>query len=206
MIWALAGFFLFSLVILLEQAHLASPIVLAWSHAGLRERVRGRLVESVLLPFIAFTAALLSPFLLVGWVYWLWNIWHFGMQNYGLAALSGRRGRVVKWGCLGATAFCMVGLPWLFPHNPVLFWVLLFAIDFPHWLTDISLSAWASRQRWFFVSAVCLIGCGGFLFKVPRVDHVATLALPWVIQARWGAGMIHFIYSRMVWKGFKQHA
>jgi hypothetical protein len=200
MSWAHAGMCLFALVILLEQAHLASPIVLAWTHKGLRQIMGKRLIESVVFPAVAFLFAILSPFWLVQWSYWTWNIYHFGTQNYGLLALSGRRGRFAKVICLSATAFCMAGLPWLIPSDLTVFWVSLFAIDFPHWISDIWLSALVSRQRWVFVAALCLIGCVGFLFKVPRVDHIATLAIPWIIQARWGAGMIHFIYSARIWK------
>jgi hypothetical protein len=77
---------------------------------------------------------------------------------------------------------------------------MLVVIDFNHWLTDIGLSSRVSRHWWLFLGSVLLLGCVGFAWKVPRVDHIATIAIPWVIQARWGVGIAHFLYSRWVWK------
>jgi hypothetical protein len=38
------------------------------------------------------------------------------------------------------------------------------------------------------------------LWKAPRADHIATMAIPWIIKARWGVGIAHFLYSRWIWK------
>jgi hypothetical protein len=228
-----AGILLFGFAIVCEQAHVASPIVLAWSHPGLRRIALSRPIETMLLPVVAIIGALLSPFWLIWWVYWSWNIYHFGMQHYGVLSIGRaalRRGRenshvaapvcssrllvllgsnsvlrlpwhpkAIKWLCVGGTAVLMAGVP-LIIRTGWWQWVALVALDFNHWLVDIGLSSRVSRHWWLFLAAVAVLGCVGFAWKVPRADHIATLAVPWVIQARWGVGITHFLYSRWVWK------
>jgi hypothetical protein len=196
MTWQHAGMMLFGLAILCEQGHVASPIVLAWSHPGLRRIALSRPMHFLLLPALAFAGAMLSPLWLLVWVYWAWNIYHFGSQHYGVSRILGWR--VPRWVCIGGTAAIMVGAPLL--HVDWWRWVALFALDFNHWLVDIGLSSWVSRCWWLFLGGIAAIGCIGFTFKVARVDHVATLAIPWVLKARLGAGIMHFLYSRWVWK------
>jgi hypothetical protein len=81
---------------------------------------------------------------------------------------------------------------------------MLVVLDFNHWLFDIGLSSRVSRHWWLFIAAVATFGCIGFLWMVPFPDHIATLFIPWitpwVIKARWGVGIVHFIYSWWVWK------
>jgi hypothetical protein len=192
-----AGILLFGFAILCEQAHVASPIVLAWSHPGLRRIALSRPIETMLLPALAIIGALLSPFWLIWWVYWVWNIYHFGAQHYGVSRICGLR--VPKWVCVGGTAVLMAGVP-LIIHTGWWQWVTLVAIDFNHWLVDIGLSSRVSKSWWIFLAPVLCLGCIGFAWKIPRADHIATLAIPWVIQARWGVGIVHFIYSRWVWR------
>lgn len=223
MAWEQIGIAVFALAILCEQAHVASPIVLAWSHPGLRQIALSRPIETMVLPVVAIIGALASPFWLIWWIYWLWNIYHFGAQHYGVLQLYRRRvsgqrlvysipnrhlraGRIsrnrrrLNMGfCVGGTAAIMVGLPWLVPAGWVR-WFLLIAIDFNHWLVDISLSSRVSRHWQLFLASVLLLGCIGFAWKVPRSDHIATMFVPWIIQARWGVGIAHFLYSRWVWK------
>jgi hypothetical protein len=194
MTWQLAGMMLFASVILFEQAHVASPIVLAWTHPGLRCIVLSRLVEFLLLPALALAGAMLSPLWLLVWVYWVWNIYHFGAQHYGVSRILGWR--VPRWACVGGTAVLMI-----VPIHSVWFkWFCLFALDFNHWLVDIGLSSRVSQRWWLFMAAVLALGCIGFAFKVPRIDHVATLNVEWVLKARLGAGIVHFLYSARIWK------
>jgi hypothetical protein len=190
------GIALFAFAIVCEQAHVASPIVLAWSHPGLRQIALARPVETMLLPVVAVSAALLAPFIVIWWVYWIWNIYHFGAQHYGVARIFGLR--VPKWLCVGATAALMVGMPFL--HTTWWYWVSIFAIDFNHWLVDIGVSSRVSRHCWLFIAAVGVLGCVGFTWKTPHADHIATVAVPWIIHARWGFGIAHFLYSRWIWK------
>jgi hypothetical protein len=197
MSWEQAGIALFAFAIVCEQGHVASPIVLAWSHPGLRQIALSRPVETILLPVVAVIGALLAPFMVIWWVYWAWNIYHFGAQHYGVCRIFGLR--APKWLCVGATAFAIAGVP-LLVHAGWWRWLALIAIDFNHWLVDIGLSSRVSRYWWLFIPVVLVLGCVGFAWKVPRADHIATLAIPWVIKARWGVGIAHFLYSRWVWR------
>jgi hypothetical protein len=196
MSWEQAGIALFAFAIVCEQAHVVSPIVLAWSHAGLRRIALSRPVGTMVLPALAICGALLAPFMVTWWVYWLWNIYHFGAQHYGVCRIFGAR--VSKWLCVGGTAAVMAGGPWLI-HAGWVKWFMLVAIDFNHWLVDIGLSSRVSRYWWLFLPAVVALGCTGLLWKVPRSDHIATMFVPWIIKARWGIGIAHFLYSRWRW-------
>ncbi len=197
MTWAQAGIALFAFAIVCEQAHVISPIVLAWSHPGLRQIALSRPIETMLMPAVAIISAVLSPFWLIWWIYWTWNIYHFGAQHYGVCRIFGLR--VPKWLCVGVTAMLMVGVPWLI-HAGWWRWFALVAIDFNHWLVDIGLSSRVSRHRWLFIAAVAALGCTGFAWKVPRADHIATMFIPGLIKARWGIGIAHFLCSRWIWK------
>jgi hypothetical protein len=195
--WEQVGIVLFGIAIICEQAHVASPIVLAWSHPGLRQIALSRPIETMLLPVAAIAGALLAPFTLIFWVYWGWNIYHFGAQHYGVGRLLGWRGS--RWWYIGVTAAIMAGMPLLI-HAGWWRWVVLVAIDFNHWLVDIGLSSRVSLVWWLFLPAIIGLGCVGFLWKVPRADHIATMMIPWVLQARWGVGIAHFLYSRWIWR------
>jgi hypothetical protein len=197
MTWEQAGLALFAFAILCEQAHVASPIMLAWSHPGLRQIALSRPIETMVLPVVAIIGALASPFWLIWWIYWLWNIYHFGAQHYGVCRIFGLR--VPKWLCVSGTSVIMVGGSLLI-HAEWWRWVSLVAIDFNHWLFDIGLSSRVSRCWWLFVAVVAVAGCIGFAWKIPRSDHIATMFVPWIIQARWGVGIAHFLYSRWIWK------
>lgn len=198
MIWEQAGIALFAFAIVCEQAHVASPILLAWSHSGLRQIALSRPIETMLLPMIAIVGALLAPFMVIWWVYWAWNAYHFGAQHYGMARIFGWQ--IDRELAVAATMVLMLWVPFVVPLPWWWMWAMMVAIDFNHWLVDIGLSSRVSRCWWLFVAAVAVLGCVGFLWKMPRADHIATLAVPWVIKARWGVGIAHFLYSRWVWK------
>jgi hypothetical protein len=195
--WQQAGIALFGFAIICEQAHVASPIVLAWSHPGLRQIARSRPLATMLLPALAVFDALVSPFWLIWWVYWAWNIYHFGAQHYGVSRILGWP--VPRWVCVGGTAAIMWGGPHVI-HAGWWQWFALIVIDFNHWLVDIGLSSRVSRCWWLFIVGVAALGCLGFAWKVPRDDHIATMAIALVIKARWGVGIVHFLYSRWIWK------
>jgi hypothetical protein len=100
--------------------------------------------------------------------------------------------------CLGLTAFGMGALPLLLSDRSLSL-LLTGVFSFSHWLTDIGLSSRVSRHPWLFITAVLAMGSVGFLWMVPRVDHMATRVIPAVLTARWGLGFVHFLYSRWVW-------
>ena len=59
-----------------------------------------------------------NPLLRVVWIYWVRNIYHFGMQNFGVLQLYRRNGShrwrqrlLDKFSCLAITAFGMAALP-----------------------------------------------------------------------------------------------
>jgi hypothetical protein len=195
MTWA--GSALFAFAIICENAHVASPIVLAWTHSGLRQIALSRPIETILLPAIAIIGAILSPLWLIWGVYKLWNIYHYGGQHYGVSRILGFR--VPRWACIGGTALIMVGGPFLIPGGWWR-WTSLIVLDFNHWLTDIGLSSKVSRWWWVFFAGVMTLGCIGFAYQVPRADRTLTLFVPLIIKLRCGVGIWHFLYSRWVWK------
>lgn len=200
--WQTFGLVLFGFAIIADQAHVASPIILAWTHPGLRRIALSRPIETILLPAVAVLGMLMLPLWWAWAIYWPWNIYHFGAQHYGVARIFGMR--LSKWVPIGATAVIMgVGGGPFWPaqiHAVWWHWFILFAIDFNHWLVDIGLSARVSKYWWLFALLLVPFGLIGFLWMVPRADHIATRFIPWVIQVRWGVGITHFLYSRWVWK------
>jgi hypothetical protein len=199
------GFLFFTAAVFLETGHAFSPIVLTWSDAGLRRIAMDRWAEFVALPPLVFVGVFLVPTEVVFGIYYAWNIYHFGMQNFGVLSLYKRKqarspdGRV-RDGllCLVLTAFGMGALPLLLSDRSL---SLLFTgvFSFSHWLTDIGLSSRVSRHPWLFTMMVLAMGSVGFLWMVPRVDHMASRVIPTVLTARWGLGFVHFLYSRWVW-------
>jgi hypothetical protein len=218
--WQLAGIALFTVAIVCEEAHNVSPILLAWTHPGLRRIALSRPIETMLLPalaivgaqyaryvpvpepeFLKFLVAPLPPQIAGLWliwsVYWTWNIYHFGSQHYGVCRILGWQ--APRWACVGGTAAIMAGLPHV-THAWWVSWLMLFAINFNHWLVDICLSTRVSKRWWIFAPGVIALGCVGLTYKVARSDHIAMLLVPWVIQTRLSIGIVHFLYSRWIWK------
>jgi hypothetical protein len=218
----------FALFVLLETGHALSPIVLACSHTGFRALMLRRPGKYVLLPGVVFLAALAvgmatswgwtsynfaiphqrdritdltNPFPLMVWLYWAWNIYHFGMQHFGVARLvgvgTGSR-RLDMALCLGVTAFLMVGMPLLIRD----FWVVMLmtgVISVNHWVVDIGLSSRASCRHWLFAAGVLTIGIVGFIWMIPTANGMMIDVIPVVLGARYGLGFVHFLYSRWVW-------
>jgi hypothetical protein len=114
----------------LNMAHLISPIAVAWGHGGFRQVARERFVRFLLIPagMLVATAFLgatvtkrfdVNPLTLSvhlnGWtdyykpfawlfpIYFMWNSYHFGAQNFGLISLYRRGWRSaherVAWKC-----------------------------------------------------------------------------------------------------------
>lgn len=186
-------------LIVLETAHLFSPIVLAWSTRGFREHMLSRSERFLLIPGVALAAALASPLWVVSAVYFWWNIYHFGMQHFGVLSLwRGKQGALVMIACLLLTGAGM-NLPLLY-HAQWLYITCFVAFSVNHWVTDIALSSYVSRHWAIFACAVLLLGTLGFVWLVPNDHGYAKRAIPLVVQARMGLGFVHFLYSRWVWK------
>jgi hypothetical protein len=174
----------------LDTAHLIAPILLCWTHPGYRRLAWARRGRSIWLPIGASGAGLLigavvpALFYALAMTYAVWNIYHFGSQNFGLAML--RRpvsvdGRVWRWvGAMGLTVPLMVTFP---------LWV-----GFSHWMTEIWVT-WRTAPWRAFLPLVLLLGLLGL---IPPLLGWRTL--PAFLGARWGLGFAHFIYDGWMWK------
>lgn len=222
----------FALVVLLETGHSLSPILLAWSHPSLRQRMLGEPGKCIWLPTAVFTAALavgvvtsmgwssytpgprqiwrltdaanLLP--VVMWVYWVWNIYHFGMQNFGIVQLyrrkrpfDARKRMFIKYGCLAGTAFGMAGIP-LVTRSMTVGLICLGAFAVSHWMQAIGLCSAVSQYGRLFAAGALLLGCVGFLWMVPTPRGTIINVIPAVICARAGLGFVHFLYDRWLWR------
>ena len=221
----------FTFAVLLEVGHAFSPIVFAWTNRSYRQLIFRYPRKYILLPgAFLLTAAAIGAATSLGWtsfvqptqdltgqnyaftglrnpfgvmvsVYWWWNVYHFGMQNFGVLSMC-RAGqnprprrtmltvgeRQIRWPrpaailSLAITAFGMVILPKLV-HAPEL-GVVFYAIFFVnHWAVAIGLpgsveasleESWPRARAWAFVLGVLLLGGSGFVWSAPA----------WVWRAR----------------------
>jgi hypothetical protein len=220
---------IFALFILLDTGHAFSPIVLAWTHGGYRRQIiYTRPRKFVVVPILIFLAAVAigvitqagltsyhntvfkiptladwsDPFLLMVWFYSGWNLYHFGMQNYGVLRLVCSRGdwRTDMMICLVTTTFVAVILPHLIQSQWVFFIVTTGMVSVNHWVVDIGLSACVTKRAWAFIPGVVLAGIVGLIFTVPTANGSLIRLVPILICARLGLGFVHFLYSRWVWQ------
>ena len=184
----------------IQTGHQISPIVLAWSNAGFRNVMFMRSEKYLLLPADAFALALACPFQWVSPIYWTWNAYHYGMQNFGVLSLWQRpkRRRLAMAACLAITSGPMA---LFFLWHPPWWWLFVFgaAMQFNHWCVDIGLSGRVSRHAWLFVGGVLVAGLVGFVWYEPTTHgfHRRSDAL---MQFAMGLGFVHFLYSRWVWQ------
>jgi hypothetical protein len=223
----------FALAVLLETGHSLSPIMLAWSHEGFRRRVLlTRPWKSIALPSAIFAVTFsigamtslgltsltygrgnlwrltdwTNPFPIVIWIYWIWNIYHFGAQNFGVLQLYRRnslrntRLRLVdKYGCLAITALGMAAVPAI-THSPRVALLSFGILSFNHWLVEIGLCSIVSKRRWLFIGGMLLLGSVGFMWMIPTPAGNMIRVIPAVTCARMGLGFVHFLYDRWIWK------
>lgn len=157
----------------------------------------------LLLPALAFAAAFgltgMMGLSVMMTVYWACNIYHFGMQKFGVLRLCWTR-----WPrlpsmllCLGATA-CGMTIP---SHvSQSLVWLAYGVFSFNHWIMDIGLSSRASHCGWPFVLGVLGLGAVGWVWMVPTSAGMMMRVIPPIICARAGLGVVHFLYSGWVWR------
>jgi hypothetical protein len=224
-------FYFFASTIALETAHSVSPIVLAWSHAELRRMMLHKWRKSIALSLLVFVVAcaigaatsagwtsyhpglhqiyhltdLSNPMPVLVWIYYIWSIYHFGMQNFGIARIYRVRNRL--WGSryidmillVGGTAFLYAGLQYFYyPH-----WMFFFsmgAISFNHWFAEIGLCGRVSGRPLLFTATVLAIGAIGFVWLKPTPNGNLMNVMPMIICARLGLGFVHFLYDRWIWK------
>jgi hypothetical protein len=213
----------FTFAVFLEVGHALSPIVFAWTHPGYRRLIFAHPRKFVVVPgaFLAAAAAIgaatslgwtsfvrptqdltgqnyaftdvRNPFGMMVSFYWWWNVYHFGMQNFGVLSMcrprrSGERrvmlrlgGREIRWPrpaavlCLAITAFGMVILPKLVdtPELGIVFYCIFFV---NHWIVAIGLptrieAATVPSRPWLraggFALGVLLLGGIGFVWSAP---------------------------------------
>ena len=130
-----------------------------------------------------------------------------GCRHFGVATLYrlGRNRRVRMGVCLGITALCM---GFLIPELTNYWWWVyplgygVFSVN--HWLTEIGLCGLASQRSVWLIACILLLGCVGFLWWVPTPtgDQVRppTWLIPAVFAPLFGLGIVHFLYSRWVWR------
>lgn len=187
-------------VMVLESAHVVCPTLLAWMTPGLRRIFLKEWREHVVAPVgVMIAVLLLDPAIVVG-IYFAWNIFHFGMQNFGIASLyrpgSSYDARIRRGlACLAITTLGMGVIP-LF-HNQPLNMLCMGVFSFNHWLADIGLSSRVARWHWGFVAVVLLVGVVWLLLRNgPLSVHV----VPQISVIRCGIGFVHFIDSARIWK------
>lgn len=144
-----------------------------------------------------------TPLALILATYFVWNIYHFGMQNYGLLRLL--RPTIDKTAAMQVAMFVTVILMVVLPDKFRMEQLSLFmmgAVLYNHQLAAIGLAAhvWANhhhRSQLFFVTPLLTVGAGaayGFYLLPPG------LLLMLVIGVRATVGFGHFLYDRWVWK------
>jgi hypothetical protein len=103
-------------LILLQNGHLLSPIFLAWSHRGFRGIMLRHKFKYIVTPLLIVASLTLTgffasqgftqyrpdlslmpqlkgpidyrnPYVIMIWIYMIWNMYHFGMQNFGILSI-----------------------------------------------------------------------------------------------------------------------
>ena len=188
-------------MMILESAHVVSPILLAWTKPGLRSIVIREWIKHVVLPSGIMVAVVIVPASWVMGLYFVWNIHHFGMQNFGVTSLYFRGGtydsRILRGIlCLGVTAFGMGILPYL-TSNWLVMAFCIGMFSFNHWLADIGISSRVARWHCGFIAIVIIMGVA---WLVLRNGLLSVRIVPQIVVIRLGFGMIHFIYSARIWR------
>ena len=211
---------LLTIFLLLETAHVLSPILLAWMHAGFRRIMLNQPRKYLVFPSAVFAvAAGVSIATAVGWtaynpatgpltphatgwdnpfpilfaVYFVWNFYHFSMQNYGVLRLAGAD--LGRW-----------GKPIAFVGTALSLHVMPLAVSANHWITDIGLSWRVSRHKWWFVLILLALAPLVFLWSpLPTSEGMSLRRMEGIVIALsgirgLGVSFVHFLYSRWIWK------
>lgn len=184
-------------IMVLESAHVISPIVLVWGEPELRVIALRSWAKYIAVPIGIMTASFFCPLAWASPVYWTWNVYHFGMQNFGVTSLYLRgHCEIRKWLCFGVTAFGMGVIPWL-TQNVYVGLLCTGIFSFNHWLVDVGLSSRVSRRRYLFIAAVLVAGIAWLLL---RNGPLSVKLVPQIIVIRYGFGFVHFLYEGWIWR------
>jgi hypothetical protein len=186
----------------MNTAHLISPMALAWTHCTFRRVAFVRWKRFIAIPIIVTLIAIAVGFSAVGpiqvnaatmeirvtdyrhdfpllaWIglYFAWNAYHFGAQNFGILRLYGVKDRkvgrgvltisILKWACVALTVLGFIVIPHAVrSFTPADSFLRLFVpifilgvFSFNHSLAAIGLCAavWGNHHRrspWIFVVA-----------------------------------------------------
>jgi hypothetical protein len=220
---------LFLIAVGLDSAHLFAPIAMAWGHPGFRRVMLRRRIKFVVIPTAILILAvliapltqhfwptfrpiigarvrtqvdwdLINPFTALLALFVVWNLYHFGAQNFGVLRLW-RRGRgnrsLQKIGCVGGTTLGMVGVPFV---APILAPISVWTFGLSHWLVAIGLAARVSRWPILFWVAMLLAGIFLTAALWTGIAYGSLLVAMSVVSLRVGLGIVHFLYDRCVWK------
>lgn len=219
--------FLFVLLAL-NSGHLVAPIAMAWAHRGHREVMSAHKLKFIIIPVVIVALGgvagatvgksfqvdpvllsvrgvevsdYLRPLIVLLPIYFVWNAYHFSLQNYGILRLYlPRLDRAVTMQlAVFPTLFFGLIIPMGF-HQPQLAVFCFAIITINHQLAAIGLSShvWANHRRrsplWF---ACAMLGAGsGTAWLILRTPVAAIMT---VVGLRVTAGFVHFLYDR--WNG-----
>lgn len=202
--------------ILLDMAHVLSPLALSWLHGGLRRVMLddpGKyIVPSVVLFSAGAAVSLAMGFGALKYVpaskalgdfsipssmlklYLLWNVWHYSAQNMGVLQLIYRNK--------------FINLPVALIGTTAAFWISPIALSVVHWLTDIGLSGYVLRRRGLVLLVfLALIFAGSpvaLLWETTHNGEIWDRALtPFVtmlLGLRMSVSGAHFLTSGLIWR------
>jgi hypothetical protein len=208
-----------------ETAHALSPILMVWTHRELRIIARRRWVGFVALPGAFFAATVLAglatsagftsyrgdlfqvtgytnPFPILMWLYWGWNIFHFGRQNFGVLSIylknlgQPRRPWVDSSVCVLLTAIIMTKTEY---DSPLI--LLAVVLKLSHWITELGLTSLVAEVRWqSFMLVAVAAGVVGLLWYPGNAVEFARTNEPFLLSLAIGLFFAHAIYDQLVWK------
>lgn len=218
---------LFTVFLALNSGHLLAPIGMAWCHGGFRRIMLARKAKYVLIPIgivvmggicgatvgktfqvnpitlsvrVDDLADYTRPLVALLPIYFVWNAYHFSMQNYGFLRLylpGGDRAAAMQWAMLG-TLFGLIIIPAVI-HQPQLTAFCFGAIIVNHQLAAIGLSShvwancWGRNPLWF--AGALITGGAALAWLMLHAD-----AMMMMLGLRIAAGFVHFLYDRWVYK------
>jgi hypothetical protein len=218
---------IFSVYLVLNSGHLLAPIGMAWSHSGFRQIMLAKKRKYILLPVVivvvgVFLGATVGkifdvnpltlgvrfnakddiarPFVIMIIIYFIWNAYHFGMQNYGFLRLywpTSDHAKAMRW-AMFVTIFCMIILPEKFPYLMLFF---MGTVIINHQTAAIGLAShvWAEhhdRTPLWFAATFVMIGAliAWLILNTPPAVSMVMVGL------RVAVGFVHFLYDRWVYK------
>jgi hypothetical protein len=149
----------------------------------------------------------------------IWNAWHFGSQNFGIAQIYRRlwrwpeRRRLDKMVCIGLAFTALIPIARFlgifqiaYPHwlviqtNPPLwlFFLIIGTFNVNHWLTSLGLSTKVMPQ-WWWPGVLVLLGASAFLWAWP-LGGGPYRGLTALVYLNFGVGFAHYWVDGLIWK------